>query len=604
MNFYSDSKEWQYLFRNAVDWDSIIPLYYPTFPTVDGFNNKEEIISFLEELLTNTGKWTAETLAPRARQLDKMGAGKLVNGATVPSEVLQATYNEARDMDLFGMHIDPKHGGIGAPITAGMAAFAQVSRACISTSTQLGFFSTIAEMIDRFCSKEVGDELIPRIKALEISGCMCLTEPDAGSDVGSLRTSAEKQSDGKYLLNGTKCFITNAGGGLAFILARVKGAPKGLDGISMFFAREWLEDPKSGKKVHNYKIAKIEEKMGMHGSFTCEMVYDNTVAELIGNENEGFKIMLHLMNEARISVGLQSIGGIEASVSYARQYGESRKQFGKPLIELPLYRRNLQDWETEQDGFRAMMMDTISSFDIFQRLDLKKRHTGDLTENETKLFKKASRIVRRRTPLVKYMGTEAYTSLSTKAIQALGGYGYMQEYDAERFHRDSFGPLLYEGTSQVQALMAMKDFVKDMMKNPSNFLQSIVSVNPIAAMMSETEYDRSVAHIQYEFRKNIAGLILRCFKPELAVTEKGFMDTLAQINGVFKKEYWQEADRFDKLMVHAETLCQALSYKETLKVLGRHAAKNKERGELFNRYYNLVTPRLAGIYADWKRSNS
>ncbi|MGK5088533.1 acyl-CoA dehydrogenase family protein, partial [Bdellovibrionota bacterium FG-2] len=274
MNFYSDSKEWQYLFRNAVDWDSIIPLYYPTFPTVDGFNNKEEIISFLEELLANTGKWTAETLAPRARQLDKIGAGTLVDGTTVPSDVLQATYNEARDMDLLGMYIDPKYGGIGAPLIAGMTAFTQVSRACISTSCQLGFFSTIAEMIDRYCPKEFADELIPRIQKLEISGCMCMTEPDSGSDVGALRTSAEKQSDGTYLLNGTKCFITNAGGGLAFILARIKGAPMGLDGLSMFFAREWLTDPKSGKKKHNYKVAKIEEKMGMHGTFTCEMVYD------------------------------------------------------------------------------------------------------------------------------------------------------------------------------------------------------------------------------------------------------------------------------------------------------------------------------------------
>ncbi|MGK5088242.1 acyl-CoA dehydrogenase family protein, partial [Bdellovibrionota bacterium FG-2] len=263
----------------------------------------------------------------------------------------------------------------------------------------------------------------------------------------------------------------------------------------------------------------------------------------------------------------------------------------------------LQDWETEQDGFRALVVDTISSFDIFQRLDLKKRHTGDLTEAETKLLKKASRVVRRRTPLVKYMGAETYATLSQKALQALGGYGYMQEYDSERFHRDSFGPLLYEGTSQVQALMAMKDFVKEMMKNPANFLQSIVSTNPLAAFMTHTEFDRAVTNVQYEFRKNIAALILRCFKPELALTEKGLMDTLTQINGVFKKEYWQEADRFDKLMVHAETLCQALTYKETLKVLGRHASKNKERGDLFYRYLNLLTPRLTGIYADWKRTN-
>jgi alkylation response protein AidB-like acyl-CoA dehydrogenase len=599
MNFYSDSREWQYLFRNAIDWDKIIPLYKSSYPTSDGFQNKEELIDFYEELLTATGKWSAETLYPRARELDEVGGGRLVDGKVEVSEVLKKTYAEARDMDLFGAAIDPKYGGMGIPVSAGVLIFEQLCRACVSTGTQIGFFSSIADMIERFCDQDIQDKYVPMIRNGEISGSMCLTEPDAGSDVGSLRTSAEKQSDGTYLLNGSKCFITNGGGGLGFVLARVKGAPKGLEGISMFFTEEWLDLP-DGKKKQNYRVTKVEEKMGMHGSTTCEIVYENTIARLVGNENEGFQLMLHLMNEARISVGLQGLAGIEASLGEARAYSDARKQFGKPISELPLMKRNLQDWETERDAFRALMVDTVSHFDIFQKLHMKKSHTGDLNEKEAELFKKSSKIVRRRTPLVKYYGAEANVLISQKAIQVFGGYGYMREYNVERLHRDSYGALLYEGTSQIQALMAMKDFVKFMMKNPAQFIQSLVASHPIGSLMNESEYESSVKGVGYEFRKNVATLMMRCFKPELSLSERGFRETLSQINQVFKKEYWQEAGRFDKLMMHAETLCQVLAYRETLKVLAQHAMANEARGDLYHRYLKLITPRLAAIYSDWK----
>jgi len=598
MNYFSDSSEWRYLFKNAIDWDTIIPLYKSSFPTAEGFNDKEEVIAFYEDLLSATGEWTAEKLASRARELDQVGGGRMVDGRVEITDVLKKTYQEAKDLDVYGVCIDSQFGGLGAPAIIGALIFEQICKACVSTSTQIGFFTSIADMIERFCDAETQEKYLPMIRRGEISGSMCMTEPGSGSDVGSLRTTAVPQGDGTYLLNGTKCFITNGGGGLAFILARVQGAPQGLEGVSMFFAEEWMTEP-TGEKVHNYRISKIEDKMGMHGSITCEVVYENTRARLVGKENEGFKLMLHLMNEARISVGLQGLGLMEASIDAVRNYAESRKQFGKILTDLPLYKRNLEDWETERDAFRVLMVDTLSHFDIFQRLDMKKRHTGDLNEEQDALLKKATRVVRQRTPLVKYYGAEANATISQKAIQAFGGYGYMTEYDVERLHRDCFGALLYEGTSQIQALMAMKDFIKAMMKKPTKFIQSIVISHPIGTLMNDSEFSRSYTKVQYEFRKHVATLVMRCFKPELKVSELGFKDTISQVNKVFKKEYWQDTGRFDKLMVHAETLCQALSYCETLKVLAKHANRDPSRGDLYRRYQKLVTPRLAGIYADW-----
>jgi alkylation response protein AidB-like acyl-CoA dehydrogenase len=594
-NFYTDSAEWQYLFKNGIDWDRILPLYIKEYPTPEGFQNKEEVIAFYEELLTNTGKWAADTLYPRARELDRMGGGKLrPDGSVEISEVLQKTYREATEMGVHGLAMPAEFGGLGIPVSAGLMAFEQVSRACVATSSQLGFFSSIADMIERFCSKELQDKFIPKIISGEISGSMCLTEPDCGSDLSAIRTSAEKQADGTYLLNGSKRFITNAGGGLAFILARVKGAPAGLEGLSLFFAEEWI-----GQK-HNYVITKIEEKMGMHGSPTCEVVYDNTIAHLVGNEGDGFKHMLHLMNEARISVGLQGLGGIEQSLHIAREYCESRKAFGKPVTELPLMKRNFRDWETERDAIRALMVDTVSWFDIFQRLDLKKRHAQELTAEESALFSKAKSITRLRTPLVKFYGAEAYATLSTKGLQAHGGYGFIQEYEAERIHRDSFCVLLYEGTSQIQSLMAMKDFVKGMITNPGRFVQTLVTGHPISSLLEDNEFTRSITSVRYEFRKNAAGLVMRCFRPDLGTSEKGLSETIGQIRSVFRREYWQEANRFDRLMEHAETLCAALSYVETLRVLAKHAEKDSARGDLYHRYLKLVTPRLQSIYGEWR----
>jgi alkylation response protein AidB-like acyl-CoA dehydrogenase len=589
MNYFTDAPEWKYLFRNAFEWDTILPLYFPSYPTPQGFQNKEEVLSFFEQILETTGKWAGETLKERAAELDETGCAVLNSDGSVELlSPIRKTYEEAVKLELIGLSLEERYGGMGLPLSLTMTAFEQIARACVSTSTQLGFFTSMADMIERFCDEETRQRLIPRIIKGELSGSMCLTEPDAGSDVGALRTSAKKQPDGTYLLNGTKCFITNAGGGFGFILARIDGAPAGLDGISLFLA----EEKEGGKQ--NYRVTKIEEKMGMHGSMTCEVVYENTVARLVGKEHEGFKIMLHLMNEARISVGLQSIGGIEAALERAKDYASVRKQFGRTLVDLPLFKRNQDDWETEQDAFRALMADTISSFDIFQRLDMKERHQGTLTESEEKLMKKHKDIIRARTPLVKYLGAESYATLSIKAIQAFGGYGYMKEYGVERIHRDCFGALLYEGTSQIQALMAMKDYIKKLMKNPARFVQSMVSAHPIGSLGERSEFKKAYLSLQYEFQKSLAGLVLSCFTPGTGLFEK-----LTHLSDTFDRKTWQDQEKLERMMTHAETLCQALSMIEIIKVLGKQAEKDPARKALFFRYLGIAKPRLAAIYSDW-----
>ncbi|MBC76757.1 MAG: hypothetical protein CME64_12150 [Halobacteriovoraceae bacterium] len=592
-NYYTDEKEWQWLFKNAIDWDKIIPLYYPEFPSADGFNNKEEVIAFIEEMITATGEWAGGSVTERARRLDEEGAGTIEDGYTVPGEALQALYDEAKELQIIGLSAPTELGGMGAPVAANLLAFTQLNRACISSATQLGFFTSIIDMLERFADKEDAERLIPQIVAGELSGSMCLTEPGAGSDLGSIKTTATEQEDGTYLLNGAKIFITNGGGGLGFVLARIKGAPEGLHGISLFLCEQTIEE--NGEKKRNYEITKNEHKMGLHGSFTCEVLYENSKAKLIGKPHNGFRYMLHLMNEARIAVGLQALGGIEACLSYAKNYALEREQFGKNLMDHPLYARNMHDWETERDAFRALMADTLTHFDIYQKLDLFKRHGKELTAEQEQMYKEAKKWTRRRTPLVKMYGAETYAHLSQRAIQALGGYGFIEEYDVSRFHRDSFAPLLYEGTSQIQALMAMKDLMKFIMRSPAKYFTGLVNANPIANFFgASSEEESKFNSIQYEFKKNFVKLLIKTLKPGTNVNDP------AEAKSFFNAKEWLKEENVMKLTVHAETIAQCLAYQETLRVLAKHAAKDDSRKELFTNYYKLVTPRLQSIYEDWR----
>jgi len=580
-NYYDDESEWKWLFKNAIDWNSILPLYYPSYPTEDGLNNQDEALLFLEEIISQVGSWCCSSVSKMADQFDREGCGEVKDGKTIPNSILEKLYRETNELAIHSLPLPKEYGGMELPYSIHMLNINMISRGYIGASAQISFFAAIGDMIHRICSKELQKKYIPLIATGEISGCMCMTEPGCGSDLSSIRTTGKKQNDGTYLLNGTKMFITNAGGGVAFILSKTEGSADGLDGLSLFFAEHILEDGTT-----NFNVTKNEEKMGMHGSFTCEVLFENTVAHIVGEEGDGFKLMLELMNEARVCTGLQALGGIEASLYYAKKYAQERVQFGRPISELPLLKRLLDDLEVEQNALRAFCVDTMSYYDIFQRLNTKRHVTGELNSEEEELFKKSKYWTRRRTPLIKYYLTEAYTRISTKTIQVLGGYGFMKEYPVERFHRDSFGPLLYEGTSQIQSLMAMKDLLKNTMNNPQHFFSSLISKHPTISLVSgNNEWEKEFNGLNYIFKKKFLKLMVKTLKPDN--------------QDLFNLSKWQDQESIDKLMIHAETICEGLSYLETLQILSQHAAKDKSRIDLFHNYKRLIEPKLSSIYTDW-----
>lgn len=584
MNHFDDSQEWQWMFNKAIDWDKILPLYYPSFPTPEGLENPEEIKQFIKDILSSLGDWAANSVNEIGHLLDAEGAGTVKDGKTIPGPALTRMLKEAGELGVFGITLPSEYGGMALPNSVYMISQCMLSRSCMCTSTLIGFYTSLGEMLLRYCDKSISDEFIPQIIEGSISGSMNLTEPGSGSDLSAMKTSAALQDNGTYLINGQKIFITNGGGGLSFVLAKVKGDPDSLDGISMFFVKQ--EDEL--KEGLNFNVDKSEEKMGMHGSFTTVVSYENTVGHLVGKQGEGFKYMLHLMNEARILVAIQALGGIEESLAYAQNYAQEREAFGKPISELPLMKRNLKDFAVERDAIRALIADTMSWFDTYLCLDNKKARGENLNDEETKLLKEASMWTRKRTPLVKFYATEAYTDLTKKSIQVLGGYGFIKEYPVERYHRDSFGPLLYEGTSQIQALMALKDTLKYVMKDPKKFLSGMFFKHPSTALINgDNKWSGLYKKADYQFKKNLVSLLISCLKPD------AWKD-------VFDPKKWQEEKRFEELMTHAETICWALSYTETLRVLCHHANLDEERAELFNDYLTLVEPKLCAIYKDWE----
>lgn len=583
MNPFSDNPHWLWNFKHGIDWKTLLSLYYPSRPNIHELDTDEEIQEFLHDVLESIGQWSEESISKLNKELDKHGAGEVKEGETIPSQPLAQLYKEATQREVLGLNVPARFGGLEAPTSIQLLAIGLYSYGSQAACAQLSFFTVIADMIHKLCPEEFHEKDIPRIVAGELSGSMCLTEPGTGSDLGAIKTIARPQEDGTYLLDGTKMFITNAGGGVAFVLAKTPDAQEGLDGLSLFYLHQ-----KGENGEQNFKVTKNEDKMGMHGTFTCEVVYEKSRGHIIGKEGEGFQHMLELMNEARIATGLQALGGLEAVYKDAKDYAHTRQQFGRPIAELPLMKRNLSDMETEIQALTSFCFDTISHYDIYQFLKNKKQRTNDLTDEEEKTLKENFKITRRRTPLIKYMVTEAYSRISTKGVQVFGGYGYMREYPMEQHHRDSFGPLLYEGTSQIQALMAMKDILKSTMKDPAGTFLSYLKNLPVKSSLGN-EVERGFGFLKSQFQTQLYKLIIKTLKPEEG--------------SPFQLENWSSQAGADKMTRHAETICQALGHVEILEVLKKQAELNtpeqNERKAIYERSLRLFRPRLEAIYTDW-----
>ena len=445
--------------RQLIDWES----YFAWRKGEQGDIDVDR--AALEEVL-ETAAQICEEQEPALREGWYQSA-QLEDGEVVYPPHIKETLDKLRDAGLISFGVDEEYGGFGLPAFVANVILQMVSRADAGLMTILGLQAGVAEDIQKFASDELKQQYLPRFASGEVMGAMDLTEPQAGSDLGAIQTRARKEG-GRYFLDGNKIFITNGGCEIHLVLARddatfeqSKGTTKGL---SLYLVPRTLA---SGDK-NGVTVARLEEKLGIHGSPTAAIQFDNAEGWLVGEPGEGFKAMLALMNNARLGVAAQGVGIAEAALDTALQYARDRVQFGQPIADMPLMKDRLAKMTLELEGSRALLYRACSLVDQNHAIEVALARTADggteLSEAErtelSQLHERNDTRIRLLTPLAKYMGTEAADSISRDAIQIHGGLGFMSESEVGKLHNDAIITTIYEGTSEIQVSFALKEIGK------------------------------------------------------------------------------------------------------------------------------------------------
>jgi alkylation response protein AidB-like acyl-CoA dehydrogenase len=387
---------------------------------------------------------------------------KLVDGKVVVPPHIAAGYDKLRQAGLVCLTLSPEYGGYGLPILLNSGYLEMISRADTSLMTIVGLQAGVAGDIQKYGSDELKQRYLPRFASGELQGCMDLTEPQAGSDLGSIATRVTEEN-GRFFIDGSKIFITNGGSGVHLVLAR-DGATydqsKGTtNGLSLMLCPVELPDGTRNKVT----VSRVENKMGLHGSPTCAIEFDHAEAFLLGERGNGFRAMLDLMNQARLGVAAQGIGIAEAAYRRARAYASERVQFGAPIIEQPLVKSMLTLMALDIQASRALLYRTCAMIDMTDALAHYLASGRDDAGDRTKLqeeYERSSQLIRFFTPLCKYFSTEIATRVTRAGIQIHGGIGYMAESVAGHYHSDAIITTIYEGTSEIQASFALREMSK------------------------------------------------------------------------------------------------------------------------------------------------
>ncbi|AKU90468.1 acyl-CoA dehydrogenase family protein [Vulgatibacter incomptus] len=610
-NFFRDNEDLLFQFRNGLKWKEIVELTENGFTLPDGPKDLEEALGFYETVMEATGEFVAKEIAPRANRIDAKGT-RLESGEVVFSQELNDVFGGMKELGLFGLSAPRELGGSNAPLALYFVANELIARGDVSAMTHYGFHGGVATSLYVYSIREGSakfedgrlvktrwDEAIRRISAGDDFGCMVLTEPGAGSDLGVIRTKAVERG-GKWYLTGEKIFITSGHGQYQLVLARSedeKDAP-GLKGLSLFLVPRILE--KNGDRIHNVRITKVEEKLGHHGSATCSLEYDESEGELIGERGQGFELMLVLMNSARIGVSVEAIGNAEAAYRMAKAYASERSTMGKPIDRHELIAEKLVDMGTWIPAMRAFAFEAISAVEISQRLDLKLRTEPPTDPEELAAMKaRQSRLAkraRRLTPLLKYVTSEKSVEIARDAMQIFGGMGYIDETGVHKLLRDALVMPVYEGTSQIQALMATKDHLLWAARDPAGFLRRGARAR-LLARTAQTQLLRDVNKAEATVYRATETIMLRIFGQKVkAEWEGGLVGRDPAAWGRYLKKrflrQWDAKSDFSQGLLHAERLTRMLADVAMGKVLAKQAQKFPEREALAKRFVNRMLLRV------------
>jgi len=451
-NFYRDNDDIRFLFRHT-DVAGSANVCEEGFRFASEFDyapaDADEAIQNYDMVLDSLGQLSAEFIAPRAEDVDRQGNVLNEDGTVTRAKGIAEAIEKLAQAEVMGFTLPHRFGGLNFPNLVYSMAIEIVSRADAGLMNIFGL-QGIAETINAFASEEIKQKYLHDFSAGKVTGAMVLTEPDAGSDLQAIKLRAFQDDDGNWLLHGVKRFITNGCGEVLLVLSRSEPDRSGGLGLSLFVCEP-------GPTVH---IRRLEDKLGIHGSPTCEIFFDNTPCEIIGERQRGLvTYVMSLMNGARIGIAGQSMGIAEAAYRIARDYASTRKQFGVAIEKLPAVRDMLIDMKTVIEAGRALLYETSRVVDMeigyAKRLENPPQDKAEARQikNESRKYKRYAGML---TPMSKYYCSEMCNSVTYDSIQVLGGSGYMRDYACERHARDARITTIYEGTSQLQVVAAVR----------------------------------------------------------------------------------------------------------------------------------------------------
>jgi len=448
----------------------------------------EDAIDTYDKVLEIVGDICGEVIAPNAESVDHEGA-RVENGRVVYAKGTAENIKALTDARLFGMSLPYKYNGLNFSMVPYVMAAELVSRADGGFANIWGL-QDCAETIHEFASDEIKDEFLPRIN----QGATCsmdLTEPDAGSDLQAVQLKATWDESAQcWRLNGVKRFITNGDADIKLVLARSEEGTKDGRGLSYFVY---------DKQDQGVIVRRVENKMGIKGSPTCELVFKNAPAKLVGNRRMGLiKYVMSLMNGARLGVGAQSVGIAEAAYREAVKYAQEREQFGKAIIQFPAVYELLQNMRAKIDASRSILYETARAVDMYKLIE-EHAKGRTMTAEERAEMKHFNRIADALTPMLKLMSSEYCNQITYDAIQIHGGTGYMKDFPVERMYRDARITTIYEGTSQLQVVAAIRAVINN---TYSEMIQAFAS-KPVSPEFELAKADLVAMTEEYEKARQI-----------------------------------------------------------------------------------------------------
>jgi alkylation response protein AidB-like acyl-CoA dehydrogenase len=618
-NFYLDNDDLKFQLEN-IDWDRLFPLVEPDNTDPEAPKNAAEAKVLYQEFLQSLGEFIAEKIDPKVHLLDEQHP-TLKDGEMIDPPAMKEFMRGLADMGATALPF-PRHvGGFNMPWTVTNIVTEMVARADVSLMTYYSFLSGFGMIFQLFALEEGNfkadkrkilstrfDEQMRDVAQGKTSGAMCLTEPQAGSDLSLINTQAEKGKDGYWYLTGQKIWITCGHGEHHLVLARSesKKTHPGLKGLSLFYVPAHIE--KDGKRVRNFEIGGQEKKMGQHSLATVTLNYDNSRAELVGQRGHGFKNMALVMNDARLTVGFEGIGLCEKALRQAKDFANERVTMGKAIIHHEMIADYIDEMEVENKALRSLAFNASFHEEMCNRLKSRliiennSKEMKKTLEEEHKFHKWQARL---STPMVKYMASENAVRFARMNMQILGGVGYMKEYGAEKLMRDSLIMPVYEGTSQIQALMILKDHLQHALRNPAKFVSKMAQAK-VQTLSAKTHEEKMLARLKAHYYAAMQSIMTRMVVDKFGgLKEKPLTD--------WKEAFlstWDPRTDFSFGLLHAERFTLIASRLWMARVLVKQALKisdeevREERLKLSMRFMERAEPKMRGILAEIEASKT